>query len=202
MTRALPSIEAHCYRIGEEPNVGLGRQRILARLACGQRGSDSRCTVEEARRKGAWTVIDRSARNETAPLLRQLVAGKITNEEFEDSIPRQSDDGAIAGIADGAWGLYSDTRKYRLTGRDLLSRDTKREVARWVLFLKTDQEYEWPSLPPLLDILLLPIYILTFGLAGRLIQRLLDRGGDTKVWPFRREQDYLDAVSEPPYLAG
>jgi hypothetical protein len=43
----------------------------------------------------------------------------------------------------GLSGLYSDLHEHRLVGRYRLSREVRREVARAILFLKSDLDYEW-----------------------------------------------------------
>ncbi len=56
---------------------------------------------------GEEPMVDRASRHRLAELLRQLVAGRITNDEFEDRVPRDSPDPGIeAVLGDGAWFLY------------------------------------------------------------------------------------------------
>jgi len=40
-------------------------------------------------------MIDRSSRNQLAELIRALCAGLISNDQFEDRLPRSSEDPAI-----------------------------------------------------------------------------------------------------------
>ena len=80
-------------------------------------------------------MIDREARTELAELIRHLVAGLITNEEFGDRVPSSTEDPAVFEVFfGGAWHLYSDLREYYLKGKHRLPRDLRREVARWILF--------------------------------------------------------------------
>ena len=90
-------------------------------------------------------MIDRTSRNRLAELIRSLSSGQISNDEFEDLIPESDDDAIRQVFSHGAWCLYSDMKEYKLRGKDALSNETKSIVARWVLFLKTDIEYNWPS---------------------------------------------------------
>jgi len=148
-------------------------------------------------------MVDRDARDRMALLLRRLVTGRITNDEFEDEIPRSPADPAVTAIyRHGAWGLYSDLHQHRLVGRLRLPREERREVARFILFLKSDLEYEWTS-PGLLQGLLWTVAgLLTLGWTHRLYRRRLGRQGEVRVWPFLRQEDFERAVRSPCYLAG
>jgi hypothetical protein len=138
-----------------------------------------------------------------AELIRSLVAGRITNDVFEKAVPRHSKDSAVGAVyADGAWGLYDDLREHRLKGRWRLSKANRHEVARWILFLEGDLEYEWPLLSLWQRLGLLAVNILTLGLATVLERRWYGRHGDLEVWPFMRGGDYEAALEKRPYLAG
>lgn len=147
-------------------------------------------------------MIDRTARDRLAEALRALASGLISNDEFEDSrLPHSQDDVAIREIfSRGAWMLYSDTHKYRLTGKNKLDAATRSEVARWILFLKTGLPYEWPvcSTPRMLGMLL--ANILTLGMANRILISRFEAYGDIDIWPFIRKADYEAALHNPPYL--
>jgi hypothetical protein len=148
-------------------------------------------------------MVDRKSRRQVAELLRHLVAGLITNDEFEERCPRDSNDSAVRQVLDeGAWFLYDDLREHRLTGDRKPSPGTRHNVARWILFLESDLEYEWPVVPLLIRLAFVPINLVTFGFTGRMVQRYASRGGDTDVWPFRRRADYQTALKAPPYLGG
>ena len=146
-------------------------------------------------------ILDRESRRSLAELLRHLVAGLITNDEFENRRPRGSHDLAVRQIfEEGAWFLYDDTYAHRLTGRHRLSTRERRNVARWILFLETDLTYEWPIVPFGLRLALMPLNLLTLGLLGRVVQRFASSGAPTDLWPFRRHSDYQAALQKPPYL--
>lgn len=145
-------------------------------------------------------MIDREARDKLAEGIRALAAGQITNDQFEDGrVNYRSQDPAITGIFDsGAWHLYDDLSEHKLAGQYRLTRDAKAEIARWILFLKTDNEYEWPKSPwywPLAS-------LLTFGLLSLVRGAWFRRQGDIDVWPFLRRSDYERVLASPPYLSG
>ena len=149
-------------------------------------------------------MVDRHARDKMALLLRQLATGRITNDEFEDRQPLGSPDPAMAEVFyRGASGFYSDLDEYRLAGRHRLSRSERREMARLILFLKSDLEYEWPCLKLWKELLWVVGGILTLGLAGRrLYWCRTGAHGEVRVWPFLRQEDFERAVRHPCYLAG
>ncbi len=148
-------------------------------------------------------MIDRAARDRFAELLRHLVSGQITNDQFEDPLPLKSEDAAVNAVFwNGAWLLYDDLKEYKLVGKYRLPKDTRRETARWILFLKSDLPYEWSRS---LWLFRFPGYVVnlaTLGVAGFIAARRLKRSGDVEVWPFRRRSDYEVALRHPTYLVG
>ena len=147
-------------------------------------------------------MIDRAARSDLAERIRQLVAGQITNDEFEDRTNPRSLDRAVEAVRDGAWGLYSDTREYRLVGKYPLNLEARHAVARWIVFLQTDLEYEWPRIGPMAMIGLLLAGFLTVGLVRIPFRIWFSKHGEFSAWPFIRAEDLEEARKHPRYLAG
>jgi hypothetical protein len=146
-------------------------------------------------------MIDRLARNQLAEAIRALVSGKISNDEFERGVPLRSADPAVWHLYfDGAWFLYSDLWEYRLGNPHRLSRQGKTEVARWVLFLKTDQPFEWPQPSGLERALLFVGGLLTFGVVINFARRKYQASGKWSVWPFISQRAYEDALKSPVYV--
>ena len=157
--------------------------------------------MSRGRKTDETTLIDRTSRTNLAESLRHLAAGVISNDAFERRLVRHSHDAAVRQVfSEGAWNLYSDLREYCLTGSDRLSDTARTEVARWILFLKTNLPYEWPVIPAWVRLALVPLNLITFGLVGRLIVKWLGRFGDQRVWPFLRRSDYEAALNQQPYL--
>ena len=149
-------------------------------------------------------MIDRDARNRLAEGIRHLVAGVITNVEFEDRALSRSSDPAIAAVfLGGPWFLYHDIVRYKLRGADRLSPAVRREAARWIIFLKSDLPYEWPVQRRgiLGAVAWVALCIFTLGYSARVAQRRFAQHGDISVWPFIRRSDFDAAVSKPTYLA-
>lgn len=147
-------------------------------------------------------MVDREARNKLAEAMRALANGLITNDEFEDNrLPRCKEDLAISEVfSKGAWLLYSDLEEYRLSGIHRLDDKTKSVVARWVLFLKTDLPYEWPTSNIQQGLLRFFTKLLTLGVANKGYERKFKSCGDIEVWPFLRRADFEFALQNPVYL--
>ena len=143
-------------------------------------------------------MIDRAARTALSGNLRHLAAGLITNDEYEDRLPVPSADLAVWEIhLNGAWYLYDDLHRHKLVGRYKIAPETKTEIARWILFLRTDLEYEWPRLRGLSWLALFLANLITAGLVGIVVRRRMRRAGDPAVWPFLRQSDYEAALAAP-----
>ena len=148
-------------------------------------------------------MIDRPARNSLAEAIRALASGQLSNDQFEDRVSfiYQSPDPAVHEVfSQGAWSLYSDLWEYRLTGKHRLPKRAKSEVARWVLFLKTDQPYRWPTMSPLAGITHLLLSILTVGIYASFHRRKVALAGDISVWPFIDKTTYELSLRKPVYL--
>ena len=150
-------------------------------------------------------MISRTDRDHLALLLRRLASGRIYNDDYDGDQPCASTDLAVTEIGWEGWGLYSDDRRYRLRGPDSLPRESREHVARAVLFLQSDLEYEWPPFPRpggvVLHVRLLR-EVLTLGLVGWAAprtEREWRAAVDLSVWPFRRRAD-LDACNASPRL--
>jgi len=145
-------------------------------------------------------VIDRHARDEAALLLRRFAAGRLTNDEFDEAFPPSATDSALMALEGRAWHLYSDHREHRL----VLDRIGRREVARWVLFLHSTFEYQWPKFQWYQTRGGLWNW-LTRGAADRRSDEAFDafrQSGDYAVWPFLRATDFEEARKRPRFLAG
>lgn len=149
-------------------------------------------------------MIDRARRDHLAHRLRLLAIGRITNDEFEDSLDLESNDPAIWHVfMSGAWMLYSDLHEYKLTGRERLSKECRRNVARVIVFLKSNREYKWvhPKWYVILPVALLCVP--TFGWAARWFYGwYYDRQSDWSLWPFFQREEFEAALQHPPYLRG
>lgn len=153
-------------------------------------------------------MVDRKRRNILVVLLRRLVTGQVTNDQFEEDLAKLFQgtdcefrhDRALCGVAEQSWFLYSDNEEHTLRlKKKSRRRQQRREVARWIMFLHTDLEYEWPDV----DMIPKPLpWLLTLGIPHRRRMRRFEKAGDWGVWPFIRKSDYDKALSTPKLLAG
>lgn len=156
-------------------------------------------------------MVDRKARDRFAELLRHFIAGRMTNEAFEDELPfpklfssKQADPAITEIWWIAALPLYGDAVELTLTGEYRVTGEARREIAKCVLFLKTDQEYQWPRPNSLKGLLMDLLGLVSLGRAGRHSTKdLLDAAaGDLEAWPFISLKDLETARKRPPYLAG
>lgn len=153
-------------------------------------------------------MIDRAARDRLETSLRQLIAGKITNDEFEELTPESRDDPAIVALTGMAWLLYSDMKQHALVGPDSIEPSVRREVLRWIVFLDSDLEYRWPrmSLPGLQPLRRVRPALTRWlswpnAISAEQAARFL-AAGDHAAWPFISRAEYRQALRAPRRLAG
>ena len=131
-------------------------------------------------------MIDRLARKRLRCLLSDLASGGITNDTFDDSLPRSADP-AILGLSGAAWHFYADLYEHRLTGSWALNSEGREFFDRMQRFLDSECEYLWRH-PLALDRLYLPLGLLSLGLIPRFLEWLrLGRHG-REAWPFHPSQ--------------
>jgi hypothetical protein len=145
-------------------------------------------------------LIDRISRDKLAEMLRRFISGQITNFDFEDEIP-SSTDFVISEIYDSMWLFYDDFTKHKLEGEWALPKETKKLMARWVIFLHSNEEYKWPTFR----------YAGVRPLEHNWLSRILKKpekerkfmeSGNYDVWPFINLESYNDAKQNPKLLSG
>lgn len=149
-------------------------------------------------------MIHHPSRKRLALALRRYVSCRITNDNLDDVCVDWRDRGALA-VQGMAWQLYDDLYTHRATGKHALSRESRRCIARWILFLQSDSEYLWPeysfyrtAVSPLGN-------LLTLGYLRRKEEQHWKEfleAGDFDVWPFLTSAEFENAVARPGYLNG
>jgi hypothetical protein len=176
-------------------------------------------------------MVDKERRKKLALHLRHLSVGLITNDDFEESVmddvsygwlPDQyyrakeieNNDPIIRPMLELCWCLYNDTDQYKLTGRHQLSEKELKEIARYILFLHSDLEYEWPYIDPTNPLFRLSfkeilLSVLTVGqyYRNKVEKRKNDLEesqalGDYEYWPFLKKEDYDSQLKKQPFLSG
>lgn len=150
-------------------------------------------------------MVDISARRQYGELLRHFFAARCTNDEYEERAEKlgaeETHDAALGLIWCEVWTTYDDFSEHRMNGPYKLDKSGKRTVARWILFLQNDLEYEYPH-STLRHKLRRLVTILTFGKFPRFREPPLKDLGDCEVWPFFRVEDYECALRSPKLLCG
>ena len=140
--------------------------------------------------QGIDRLIDRASRDVLIDLLNAFAAGQIQREELFARKPKSQDHAVREILAQASLLEIPDQRSARarnVTGED------RSEVVRWILFLETDSEYRWPSLPAWLRLAALIPSVLTFGLIWRPYRRWFESRGDHRVWPFLDAAEHREA---------
>ena len=174
-------------------------------------------------------MIDHERRKKLALHLRHLSVGLISNDEFENGImdditkgwlPEQYrrskqakfDDKIIVPMLELCWGLYSDTKNYKLTGSYQLPERSLKIIARSILFLHSDIEYEWPEFDftnPLIRFSIKELFttVLTLGKYYRDKKQEQNQSylayqklGTHQHWPFFKLADYNEQLTKQPFL--
>lgn len=144
-------------------------------------------------------MIDREARDKMAEILRHFAAGQLSNFDFEDQVPSTTD-AAVRAIYDTVWCFYDDLEKHYMKGKWAFSDSIKSQVARWSLFLYSNEEYGWP------DIRFSGIRPLKHGFISSLLkgpekEQKFMAAGDYSVWPFISVESFEHAKQNPKLLA-
>ena len=139
-------------------------------------------------------MVDRKARDNAARVLRQLLDGTATNDDYERRFPTNKQDPSLWAVYIQSWFSYSDRREHTLTGKYALNDEGRKLFERCILFLKTDQEFEWP--PPKIGLRYALMRLV--GLGSLLERRDKEEMsiGDVEVWPFLKKADYERALRQ------
>lgn len=147
-------------------------------------------------------MIDKASRRKLTEKLRQFVSGRITNYQYEDMTPRRSPDKAIWAIQQRVWTVYDDLHEHILTGKWALNKEGRAIVSRYILFLHSNFEYEWPKHPSE-NILGKILSLFSLGLIPRLFwNKKWNQSGNIKAWPFISQKDLNRAKRKPRLLNG
>jgi len=147
-------------------------------------------------------MIDRNARNAMAEAARHYVAGLSTNFAFDDTIfDLKSNDLAIAAVRHQLWLIYDDLQEHTHEGKWRLSEEQREIVVRIIMFLKNDNEYQWPAVPGWYTGFRPLIWLFTFSFGARALDRRFEFSDDENVWPFRNQEEVRVAKDDPKYLA-
>jgi len=127
-------------------------------------------------------MVDRAAKDQIARLVKDYVLGRVTNQDLDGGLPRCiTVDHTASEIVDVLERAYEDvipfSRPRRINHNGPISRDERRQLARIVMFLRTDLErleLSWWQSP---------------------VAR-------NDYWPFATLYEYEQALKQPRLLCG
>ena len=156
-------------------------------------------------------MVDRRRRDQFAEILRHFAAGLLTNVEYEKRVDdifegmsrKQLKDLALSAVWENVWFLYDDMSTHRLRDSHALPPEAKTEIARWIMFLYTDEEYQWPNVS-FISLSSCLLSIVTLGLWDLIFrpyrERKFARHGNRDVWPFLTTQEFEESRRKPHLL--
>ena len=144
-------------------------------------------------------MVNRSSRNKACQILKRFALGRITDCDCENAFTYlwPDKDGVLFALYRTVFEISGDTDK-SLAYIFLRGSEMRKRVCRWILFLKTDLEYEWPEdrlAPGIRDFYNPNFFDKLFCLEARIIrsnQKFISQG-DYQVWPFFRDSDFTAA---------
>lgn len=142
-------------------------------------------------------MIDIPARQTLAQAARALVAGRITNDQFEGRLPDSSDPAIRAIYSAVFWHFYSDLFEHKLVQQHRLGPDARRTAVRCIAFLKSDQAYVWCAHRGWSSLARLVAGLLTLGIAWCFVQ-----DETPSCWPFASDAHLKRAIERAVYLRG
>ncbi len=94
-------------------------------------------------------MVDLELRRKLAENIRQLIAGQLETGQIDDAFYfrySSTDDRAVREISTVCYSLYSQpTRRKEQSHAEVCSQEMNELLDRAILFLHTEQEYEWPA---------------------------------------------------------
>lgn len=132
------------------------------------------------------TTIDEATRAKAAVALRRFRDGELSGWAFEEAWPT-SGDVAIGQIGNALWYLYDDLIDHYYRPNT----DAAALIDQCLLFLESRHTYDWPRPNPWLQLLAIPLAVVTFGLSTRI---LWARYRFPDYWPFATQIDLGRAI--------
>ena len=141
-------------------------------------------------------MVDPIARKRARDLLKKIALGKMTSYECENGfldLNPGTNDPAIFAFYRTVFEMGGDIDK-PLAHLFARGSEMRKRVCRWIFFLKTDLEYEWPKeqlAPGIKDFYKPNWFDKLFGLHSRIVRSNEEfcSHGDYRIWPFFREVD-------------
>jgi hypothetical protein len=145
-------------------------------------------------------MIDRKSREQVALALRQFASGRLSQNELYALTTQveHSPDRGVATLAEAIYWQFINLGPKRLVGRHAPTSEARRDVARWVLFLRSDEPYVWPDRGPSLGDIGRAVLTLGKSWIAQCEQR--SRIGDESFWPFVSRQQLERVARVHPFI--
>ena len=114
----------------------------------------------------------------------------------------RTDDKGVRAVENQFWFCYDDLREHKNIGKDKLNEEAENHIKRFILFLKSDNEYEWKD-PKFSNTIKRILNLITFGIYPKNSKKAeteKNEIGDDQVWPFFRQTEFEKEINEPKYL--
>lgn len=148
-------------------------------------------------------MIDRHARNKLAEEIRHFVECFTDNFQFDDAAWEiKTNDRGVTAVYEAIWLTYDDLTRHKMDGAHALSNEQLAVVKRAIVFLKSDREYTWPRWPLYYRVARPFLWMISFGVIAKRLDKHFHGNGDDEVWPFFTVEEYQMALKSPRYLKG
>ena len=147
-------------------------------------------------------MVSRGKRDEARQLIAKLLAGEISNDDFDNAYPDDRMDPALGAIYDRLWFFWDARYTHTLTGRHSLTDEAKVLFERCIAFLDSDLEYRWPPRIFAAGFSLLLLRAFRFRKKAEAVERAQTESlrsiGDVDVWPFLNQTEYVSVTNGNP----
>ena len=145
-------------------------------------------------------MIDRDSRDRLALALRRFASGRITRNELDlvATVAEDSTDPGVAALVDAIYWQFLNMGPNRLLGRHALEPVARHGVARWVLFLRSEEPYAWPRRGPSLEDMVRAFF--TLGQSWMERRAEWAQTGDESLWPFVGSQQLTRVAGRHPFV--
>ena len=145
-------------------------------------------------------MIDREWRDRIACALRRFASGHLDRAGFDHVMwgAWRSLDPAVVALEDAIEWAFLNSGPNRLVGRHALTAEQRRNVARWVLFLRSSEPYAWPIRES--GVMAILRAIGTLGISWRANVDAWVHAGDRALWPFVSSSQLSRVGSVHPFI--
>lgn len=152
-------------------------------------------SVKNVEKSSNKRMIDRIARNILFDQLRKVATGKITGFACENVLLSLQNEDRVVDALRRTLGELIDEKDTSLKAIFAKKSEMRSRIARWLMFLKSDCDYQWPNekLPSgILDFYKPTLLDRLTGASARNQTRISEfmKAGDYQYWPFTSKCEF------------